>query len=825
MKLGALIRGYENFKYSSMAAPQNFTQYEHDQEHLLSIFFRICDSIIRQSKQSLFLVVNLNFDPLVEPLIQLLHSSSISTILITHIGRFVDILVPYHPHNIMFFLDNLEESLSLILNSASKQNHNDIGQKRGKFSEPFDYPTNLTKFRERESRKSLRYCVKMENQLKSREAAKCDENMSVTHNELEGLSTLTDQNFNLTKGLHANHIWNSNNHIIFILRNTRNEPHTTSSILQLHQQSATHEPHNSTRNNCTPSYEDEMLIFSFRFFWRFFRGYKTIVCLERGCARYDPFKERIIWFDAKDEEFFDFTVNDMNGKSAYIVQDLSQIDEGVQDKYFHNVMAEALLAIFKQLEISMNYTPTYIGQVLENQLKPMDLSQFKTGLEFGADIHLTEPFFYGDEANFDKFDQTVGVETRAMCVIAPHSEFMPQVFVGFKTFKPLVWIFIIITILIFFVAQYVFQCSQCRIFRHYYSEEAVILYENTSPFLIVYSYFICGSPPTLLLGRFFTGKMIFLIFSFSALIISTVFLGGMTTLLADPVRYPEIDTLQDLEASDLFIQVPDHIVARETFTKLGKSEALKTKLINTLQSYNYLVSLYLFKEYDLMNSMNYANEIALGGADNVSTICQNLKAMIEVDAFVIEVPDIIHKDAKSREWITNVAFSFHFVEECFSKSPYSFSFFKNMFLNHQFQQHVTHFLEFGLMKKILTSSMSHQAIVIENIPRNREPKPFSLNDLQPAFMSLVVGLFLSYLVFIGEIVAEHYKEMTTSAPPGNKAANEGWENYKVAPRGDIPRRNLIAPMSCPQNNMDPSNKNHLYARRSRWSLSDLDRAG
>ncbi|CAH0392915.1 unnamed protein product [Bemisia tabaci] len=624
----------------------------------------------------------------------------------------------------------------------------------------------------------------MENQLKSRVAAKCNEEMSLTYDELEGLSTLTDQNFNLTRGLYANPIWNPNNHIIFILRNARNEPHTTSPVLQLHRQVTPHTdhtrthvdtwtrgrgrghvwstrgPHNSTRDNFTPSNEDEMLIFSFKFFWRFFRGYRTIVCLERGCARYDPFKEKIIWSDVEDDEFFDFTVNNMNGKPAMIVQDFSQQDEGVQDIYFNQALGGMVLAIFRQLESSMNFSLDLTVNFPDNPSIPRDPSQFEMGQATGADFHLSKPRRYYDEEYVDRVDHSPGVESKAMCIVTPHSEFMPQLFVGFKTFEPLVWVFVIITILIFAVAQYVFQYSQCRIFQNYYSDDEVILYESTSSLLTVYSYFICGSPPTLLLGRFFTGKVLFLIFSFSALIISSVFLSGMTTLLADPVRYPEIDSLQDLEASDILIQVPDHVAVRETFTKLGKSEALRAKLISTLSYYNnYIGDLNVNLEFlkDLLES----NTTHLGGTATMTKIFQNFRAMLEVDASVIVIPGsyITRSNVKISEFIPDVAFDYHFVEECLSSSPHSFSFLKSMFLNDKFRQKVTGFLEFGLAKKSIQLAMSEMLYTIDSIiPDESEPRPYNLHDLQPGFISLVIGLLLSFLVFICELLVEYHKD-------------------------------------------------------------------
>ena len=155
------------------------------------------------------------------------------------------------------------------------------------------------------------------------------------------------------------------------------------------------------------------------------------------------------------------------------------------------------------------------------------------------------------------------------------------------------------------------------------------VYDSSSSIHMIYAYFICGSPPRVMLGELFTGKILFSVFIFSALIISNVFLGGMTTLLTSKVQCPEIDTLQDLEDSDLFIQVPERESAAVNFAKLGFSEKLISRLSSTLENYIITISLTVgLWDFDFeRNTMVLMPKVA-------GNFAPNLPAAMENDAFL-----------------------------------------------------------------------------------------------------------------------------------------------------------------------------------------------
>ncbi|CAH0394639.1 unnamed protein product [Bemisia tabaci] len=451
-----------------------------------------------------------------------------------------------------------------------------------------------------------------------------------------------------------------------------------------------------------------------------------------------------MWYDADNSgPFFDFSVNNMHGKSMHLVLDHLTTDEGKFCLSFDLSWYDVLVDVVTYLKNSINCTIEHHYATIRGMTEYND---HENGQKIGADFHISRSMFRHGVAGVSKFDHSISVESRVALIVTPHSSFIPQVLVGFKSFTLVVWIFLLISTFVFFLMQYFFQCSQSRILYRFYTEAQIFTYKSTSPLLTVYSYFICGRPPTLLLGKFFTGKILFLIFSFSALILSTVFLGAMTTLLTNRVRYSEINSLRDLAASDLLIQTEHTLSAREVFTQYGESKELTAKLTSNLAYYEQTVNMYIahdssFKE-ELLNLSRNEEE----GSVRAKDIYKNVKAIIEMDAILIEVPSsFIKRNSIKLEIWGPLKSEYHVVAESVVQNPFSFSLYKNMFLNDIFKKKVVQYMESGLVKKIIEQSMAEVPLEMDIIPpqTEEEPRPYNLNDLQPAFITLPLGFLIS----------------------------------------------------------------------------------
>ncbi|CAH0382872.1 unnamed protein product [Bemisia tabaci] len=284
-----------------------------------------------------------------------------------------------------------------------------------------------------------------------------------------------------------------------------------------------------------------------------------------------------------------------------------------------------------------------------------------------VDILVAQIFTTPDEVDLSKFDFSVGVEMESMCILTPHSKLMPQFLVPFKVFTLAVWSFILVIAAVFVLQQYVFLKAQGGLFGGMYSETEIVQYSTSSSVYMIYGYFICGSPPRLLLGKLFTGKILFFVFIFSAFIISNIFLGGMTTLLTNTVQYPEIDTVKDLEDSDLFIQVANVETAATYFAELGLSEKLMAKLSSDAEYH-------INAEFGMINTSliwdTYLNnrEIALVSEQ----FAENLRVMSENDAFLVDLPHSLSSETRvvMRRWPLWDTFEYHVVEECIKTTSF-----------------------------------------------------------------------------------------------------------------------------------------------------------
>ncbi|CAH0387345.1 unnamed protein product [Bemisia tabaci] len=543
----------------------------------------------------------------------------------------------------------------------------------------------------------------------------------------------------MTRGLYTNPIWNSNNYLIFMLRDFDRDdckPPT--------------QHHAVISPNETASNDFAELIICFKFIWRFFRGVKTTICSEKGCSRYDHFAENIIWYSGEDHEvYFDFSVTNMHRKPLSFIPDDS---EGVYliDQHFHRWMSTVQEKIIDLVAESINCTSKfYLGFAVEE-------IGHEVGQKLNVDLHHVEIGASTEEIDYSRFDFSVGIETEAMCILTPHSELLPQCLVPFKVFSFPVWIFIGITVIVFVLMQYVFLQAQGGPFRNLYSETDISLYDSTSAAHTMYAYFICGSPPRLLLGKLFTGKILFIIFIFSALIISSVFLGGMTTLLTNTVQYPEIDTLKDLEDSDLLIQVPDTEAAALYFAQLGLSEKLRGKLACNLALYLELL------DEEISQSLVGFQKLLRRWRDYVpEKFVRNVHVIMENDAFVAGLQASLSSGTRVvlRKWQFHEKFEYHLVAERLKVRPYFHSFMKNSFLVEKFNRKMAQFLESGHVSKAYDSDFPNAPEAAPPLPKEEDPRPYSLNDLQLPFFSLLLGLFSSLLVFIAEMVMEDFENV------------------------------------------------------------------
>ncbi|CAH0386030.1 unnamed protein product [Bemisia tabaci] len=251
----------------------------------------------------------------------------------------------------------------------------------------------------------------------------------------------------------------------------------------------------------------------------------------------------------------------------------------------------------------------------------------------------------------------------------------------------------------------------------------------------------------------------------------------MTTLLSNRVMYPEIDSLKSLEESDHLIQVHDYEKSEisSLFDQLNQSETMKAKLADSFKFYrDYVIGSIFWIQHgvDLDSVVSTSDVFAAMSqvyGDWMEESEKNVRSMAEADALLLSLPfsakpkeNIRMKHLFKDQWV-----EYHLVEEYLTTYPLILLFLKNSFYFEKFNQLIAQYFETGHAGRLLAivddSSIQQQEAVSNK--NTQGPRPFSLNDVQSAFIGLIVGLFLSFLAFLGEILIDYFQHSSISKYP------------------------------------------------------------
>ncbi|CAH0382669.1 unnamed protein product [Bemisia tabaci] len=383
----------------------------------------------------------------------------------------------------IFILDDLDQLFDLIFYTISSKEPLDLTQERAR-----DLGQNEIDIGCKVNRIVPRFCIKLDQRyIWPGDGGNCTNNVEISSAELEESSLLSDSLFNATRGLHSHKIWNFKNHLIFILKQ-----YDCDSRYEMQRA-----PPSQTSGINSEGGLLDGLLFCFKFFWRFFKGRRTIICHSDGCKKYDAFAENIISYQGDtDDMFFEFSWKNMHKKPMNMFTDpLHDKETSVEILLYPTrgaslVVQSEILVLFEQ---SVNCTVNDYNWLSRRIFGKTNIKADEL-LKFGIDMISYGSGILPDIDDYSKYDFSVSTDTNALCIVTPHSAYMPQGLVIFQGFSPIVWGFIAVTILMFCFIQRIFQHSQSEVFRCLYSDVEIDYYRDTSSLLTVYAYFICGNP-------------------------------------------------------------------------------------------------------------------------------------------------------------------------------------------------------------------------------------------------------------------------------------------------------------------------------------------
>lgn len=283
-----------------------------------------------------------------------------------------------------------------------------------------------------------------------------------------------------------------------------------------------------------------------------------------------------------------------------------------------------------------------------------------------------------------------------------------------------------------------------------------------------------SSPSRLLLGRVITGKILFLVVSFFVLIIVTVLQSQLTTLLSKSLRYPNIDTLEELSNSNLFIQTPDLETSLGRLQDYDFYDSLKNRLT---EGHTYYSSILIEEANDGL-VLNYPDlwKIVNDGRSSLDTssnvtpwlksafeVRSNLQSILRSDAFELTVSNL-HQRSRANFLATdfmtaNFQEEFHLVKECILTYPQTFIIQRNPYLPELYLKFISTYVEAGFIEHL--AGLSYPFISPDdsalNVGIDSSAEAFTMQHLQPAFIALGLGWLCSSIVFVAELVVDILK--------------------------------------------------------------------
>ncbi|KAK5644461.1 hypothetical protein RI129_005761 [Pyrocoelia pectoralis] len=420
----------------------------------------------------------------------------------------------------------------------------------------------------------------------------------------------------------------------------------------------------------------------------------------------------------------------LNHTKKFGIRQVEEINKFLTPKNYHGVTIQGTL--FDTSPITVNVNGVFLGidpmiiktinqclNVTIDTHVPYDGEHFgyksKNGTATGA---IKELYTKESEIAFNQifvkdyhtpeltFTNTISDD--CVCVIVPKASLIPKWTAIFYAFSNQVWIaiFIIITTAIiglFIIRKYDINRTAKNIQNEHvydHSWSTVCLDVCQALFNITYrNVFSSKYHNRLILGALFL----------HALIINTLFQGSLVTVTTSQKRYPDINTMKQLVES------------------------------------NYYISTYSPTLADIFNNTEnpYMQKLS--------------KRFILLDDESPPLPAILSRRLKH-----NFLFStkqkgtqdIHIVQECARSFSLAYLVHRNAYFLHDFNDIIAKVVEAGLinqwneMLKLNLSDMLEQNTYVEE--HVEFPRPFTVIDLQTSFYILIVGLTISYIVFLFE---------------------------------------------------------------------------
>lgn len=366
-----------------------------------------------------------------------------------------------------------------------------------------------------------------------------------------------------------------------------------------------------------------------------------------------------------------------------------------------------------------------------------------------ADISLNSRFVKLYGTNDIEFTLPVGFDN--LCVIVPKAKRLPKWLAFFRVFNSHVKFAL--------VCVYVGCSITSRILQKMHSHFKRVRKDSS-----LFNTFIEMLPPFLSLPLIrmpsFSYQKVFVMTCFVfGMIIASIFQGRLVTVLSKPDYYPDINTLEELDASGLVIGTGSPNLIEDTFST--EESSLIKHLRNKIKYYNLSSSV-----------MSYVAKQ------------QNMSALNRLSNAIHSLHHFHNSDG---------TFQLHIVKECPRTYSLAYIIPKGSPFLSRINNIIAQFVESGIIDKWNEDTRFNMTAFQRcKYSSNDSPKVFSLEDLQMPFLILVCGLFGSAITFFVELTAQYVAQCKVTKcqeksvwPPQNQTLPQAlqvqtsFRNYEI----------------------------------------------
>jgi hypothetical protein len=329
-----------------------------------------------------------------------------------------------------------------------------------------------------------------------------------------------------------------------------------------------------------------------------------------------------------------------------------------------------------------------------------------------ADISLNSRFVKLYGTNDIEFTLPIGFDN--LCIIAPKAKRLPKWLTFFRVFNLQVQFSLVCVYVGCSIISHILQKMHSH-FKHVRKDISLFdtFIEMLPPFL---------SLPVIRMPSSSNEKVFVMTCFVFGMIIASLFQGKLVTVLSKPDYYPDINTLEELDASGLVIGTGSPNLVENTFST-EESSVIK-HLRDKVTYYNLPESV-----------MSY-----VARHHNISALNRLSNAIYGVHLY--------HS--------SDGTFLLHIVEEC--PRTYSLAYIvpKGSPFLLRINKIIAQFVESGIIGKWNEDTRFNMtAFQRREYTTNDSHKVFSLEDLQMPFLALVCGLFGSAITFFVELTAQY----------------------------------------------------------------------